>query len=404
MATRVLLYSDCDFFAGCENMMAVIMNSRENFGDLNIEFAYRHSQLYQNGLKSRIDSLEGFYPLNLINFSGYFIGKNDFARKNMRRFIHILRFLLIPIIFIQNALVLYFFVKQKKIDVLFLNNGGYPGALSTRILALVGKLIGVKKIYMVVNNTALPYESILRRLSFFFDRMVTKSVDIFITGSENAGKALQKVLSVNRDRRIVIYNCIETSRFQSYLASKKKSNDKLIFTNIGLLEKRKGQIVLLNAIDSLITRRPELRTRFHINIEGEGREYHLLNDFIVNNHLEDLVTLLGNSRDIGEVYSLCDVFVLPSISNEDLPNVISEAMLFSKPIIASDLAGIPHQVIDGENGYLVSPGNIVELERAIEKCLDNRGLLEAMGKRSKEIFLEKFSVETALINYKKLFC
>lgn len=406
MTKRILLYSDCDFFAGCENMMAVIMNNSDKLKDLKVEFTYRYSRTYETGLSSRLKSREGVHALNLLNLSGFFIGENSFIRRNLRRVMHIVRVLCLPFIFFDNIIKQYNFLKQKKVDVLFLNNGGYPGALSTRTIAIVGRFVGIKKIYMVVNNTAIPYRSIFRFLGYPLDKMVVKCVDMFITGSDNAGKALNEVLGIKKEQRKVIYNCIETKRFNEYIKENREfdpNNEKIIFTNIGLLEKRKGQIVLLNAVQHLLTLRPELRGKLHFNIEGEGREKQTLIDYITANKLQDVVSLLGSTANIGAVYNTCDVFVLPSISNEDLPNVISEAMMFSKPIIACEMAGVPHQVEDGINGYLVKPGCKIELVEAIESCFDNMTSLKQMGENSKNTFLEKFSVEAALVNYQKLF-
>jgi glycosyltransferase involved in cell wall biosynthesis len=252
-------------------MMAVIMNNSDKLKDLKVEFAYRYSRTYEAGLSSRLNSQEGVYALNLLNLSGFFTGENGFIRHNLRRVMHIVRFLCIPFIFFDNIIKQYNFLKQNKIDILFLNNGGYPGALSTRTIAIVGRFVGIKKIYMVVNNTAIPYRSIFRRLGYPLDKIVIKCVDTFITGSDNAGKALNEVLGIKKEQRKVIYNCIETKRFNEYIKENREfdpNNEKIIFTNIGLLEKRKGQIVLLNAIQHLLTLRPELRNKLHINIEG----------------------------------------------------------------------------------------------------------------------------------------
>tara|TARA_R110001583_G_scaffold169781_2_gene322987 strand:- start:2330 stop:3493 length:1164 start_codon:yes stop_codon:yes gene_type:complete len=383
-------------------MISVILNNKDRFPDAEIHFFYRHSSLYKKGLHGRLNSCSNVHPLKLFNVSGFFLGKNDVLRKTIRRLMHIVRFFMLPVIAIQNTVALYRHFKNNTPDILFLNNGGYPGALSTRIAAVVAKVVGVKTVYMMVNNAAIPYETLLRRVGYEFDQKVKNSVDFFITGSQKAGLALEHVLGIKREQRQVFYNCIESKRFESLL-NQKSENTKLIFANIALLEKRKGHIVLLQAIVELIRRRPDLQNSFHVNIDGEGREREVLNIFVKLNNLNDVVTFLGSTPNIGLVYKNCDVFVLPSISNEDLPNVISEALLFAKPVIASKLAGIPHQVFDGENGYLVEPGSVKQLSVAMERCVDNFQNLEQMGAKSREIFYKYFSVDAALENYIKIF-
>lgn len=277
--------------------------------------------------------------------------------------------------------------------------------MSTRITAVVARALGVKNIFMVVNNMAIPYSSLYRVLAKKFDDKVVDSVDLFITGSDAASTQLGKVLNVPKSKRRVLYNAIETARFNRYLAktSQKHLEEKIIFSSIGILEERKGYRILLQAVDKILRTRPEYKNTFDVRIEGVGPLYNDLSDYIKMNNLSDHVSLLGKSSDIGKIYNECDVFVLPSTAQEDLPNVISEAMLFSKPVIASRIAGIPQQVIDGLNGYLVDPSSVNQLVDALISCLEDREQLPYMGKQGHKRFNEHFSVYSALTKYNKLF-
>lgn len=399
---KIQLYSDCDFFAGCENMMAVLMNNRDKFNGADLSFHYRRSRYYESGLRERFVDQSCAKPLHLFNFSGYCIGESSFFKCNLRRATYVVRFFILPIIFLQNIIYLYFHFRKTRPDILLLNNGGFPGALSTRLASIIAKRMGVKKVYMIVNNSAVPYESIIRRLSKWLDKLVVGHVDYFITGSELSGFALENFLGIKRCNRGVIFNCIEEKRFVSFM-ERMPPNKKLVFANIALLEKRKGQIILLKSIRRLIDRRSDVANEIHFYIEGVGPEKRNLEEYVLHNNLNHIVTLLGRSSSIAEVYRSCDVFILPSISNEDLPNVISEALLFSRPVIASNIAGIPSQVKDEYNGYLVAPGSIEELACSIEKCIDNRDSLARMGEKSRSLFDRFFSVDSGIEKYKELF-
>ncbi len=98
-----------------------------------------------------------------------------------------------------------------------------------------------------------------------------------------------------------------------------------------------------------------------------------------------------------------DVLIHPSVSNEDLPNVISEAMALSLPIIGTRVAGIPDQVIDGVNGLLVEPGSEEELARAIENLLGDHNARKSYGAASRERYLQRFSPEIAKTRYLELY-
>ena len=72
----------------------------------------------------------------------------------------------------------------------------------------------------------------------------------------------------------------------------------------------------------------------------------------------------------------CDIFVLPSW-DEAFGVVYLEAMSFQKPVIGTIGQGISDIIIDGENGFLVPPRNIAELQKKIEYLI----LIMIEGKR-----------------------
>ena len=95
-----------------------------------------------------------------------------------------------------------------------------------------------------------------------------------------------------------------------------------------------------------------------------------------------------------------DVMLLTSISSEDLPNVISEAMAFGKPIVASDLSGIPEQVISGDNGILCSPGDVAAFSQSLNYLRINPTLRSEFGERSRDIYQKRFTTEVSAARYK----
>ena len=92
----------------------------------------------------------------------------------------------------------------------------------------------------------------------------------------------------------------------------------------------------------------------------------------------DRVVFLGWRDDIEEIMPIFDVFVLPSL-NEGMGRVLVEAMAAGRPVVASDVGGIPDLVKDGENGFLAEPGNARELSRGIKKLLSSETMRAQMG-------------------------
>jgi glycosyltransferase involved in cell wall biosynthesis len=87
-----------------------------------------------------------------------------------------------------------------------------------------------------------------------------------------------------------------------------------------------------------------------------------------------------------------DLMVLPSLS-EGLPNVVLEAFAASKPVVASDIGGVPEVVEEGISGYLVPPGRAEPLARAILKMLGDPAKMQSMGAAGYERVRREFTFE-----------
>ncbi len=78
----------------------------------------------------------------------------------------------------------------------------------------------------------------------------------------------------------------------------------------------------------------------------------------------------------------CLFGVLPSVGPEACATVVMEAMASGKPIVASDIGGMPDLVDSGETGLLVQPGDAASLGRAMRRLLDTPELIAKMGAAS----------------------
>ena len=78
---------------------------------------------------------------------------------------------------------------------------------------------------------------------------------------------------------------------------------------------------------------------------------------------------------------MADAYILPSY-NEGLPISILEAMSYSLPIISTNVGGIPEILKNGENGFIMSPGDKDAMYRAILELMNNEKLRMDMGKAS----------------------
>ena len=129
----------------------------------------------------------------------------------------------------------------------------------------------------------------------------------------------------------------------------------------------------------------EIKKDLKVIIIGDGKEKIYLEKLCRKLDLEDIFDFIGiiNRDKIPYYYSIADIFVLPSLS-EGRPVVIYEAMASECTIVASNVGGIPEQIKDGYNGFLVNSRDSNALSDKIRYLLENEKTMEEMKKNSRK--------------------
>lgn len=107
-------------------------------------------------------------------------------------------------------------------------------------------------------------------------------------------------------------------------------------------------------------------------------------------------------EDLKTLYSACDIFVLPSFEEGD-PIALKEAMASGKPLIGSRIGGIPMQIRDRWNGFLVEPRNEEQLAKKIRYLVENEEERVRMGRNSRKLAEEEFNWEMISGKYLKVY-
>ena len=114
------------------------------------------------------------------------------------------------------------------------------------------------------------------------------------------------------------------------------------------------------------------------------------------------VKYLGFRKDIKELLSICDIFVLPSY-REGIPRTLLEAASIEKPIVTTDTVGCREVVDDGLNGFLVPIKDSKALAERIEFLIDNPKVRLEFGKKGREKVLKEFDVKIVVEQYFRLY-
>ncbi len=163
----------------------------------------------------------------------------------------------------------------------------------------------------------------------------------------------------------------------------KLGKNKVIFV-MGRLVERKGHVFLIKAMKKILKMFPKAK----LVIGGGGIEEANIRKAIKELKLENSVILTGRIPilDLPSYYAACDVFCLPAIVDSKGETeggqglVIGEAMASGRPVVASNVGGIPDAVKHNANGLLVEQKNPGQLANAICSVLSNKRLAKRLSK------------------------
>jgi glycosyltransferase involved in cell wall biosynthesis len=191
---------------------------------------------------------------------------------------------------------------------------------------------------------------------------------------------------------VLIENAIDTLQYQrtlSLLAAKQRLNwpaARYLVGAAGRLSPEKAFDTLIRAIQEIVKE----GTDVGLVIAGDGPERAALESLIKQCGLEDRVRLAGFQSDLRPLYEAMDLFVVSSL-REGLPNVLLEAMAMEVPVVATQIAGIPRVITDGENGLLVPAGNVAALVDALRRSLTSAELRSRLAAAAAHTISQRYS-------------
>jgi len=110
----------------------------------------------------------------------------------------------------------------------------------------------------------------------------------------------------------------------------------------------------------------------------------------------------GYQEDVGPFFAAFDVFVLPS-GNEGTPVTAIEALASGCPVVATRVGGVPDVVTDGEDGFLVEPGDVEELAARLAQLANDPDLRGRMGAAGRERMRSRYAVDRLIDDIDRLY-
>ncbi len=211
------------------------------------------------------------------------------------------------------------------------------------------------------------------------------------------GRAKNKIIET-------IYDGVDCREFKRDFAERdaikkyRNSSTEIIILNIGNLTELKGQMLLLEALNSDRIRNLAVKTLLLGDVyhKSELPYKERIEKYILENNLEGKVFMMGYREDVRYYLNESDIIVHCPVKDDAFPRVILEAFCFGKIVIATRVGGIPEMIKENYNGFLCG----VDKEKLADKILyvcSNIDKLGYIGRNARDMVGRKFSVKEQVV-------
>lgn len=200
----------------------------------------------------------------------------------------------------------------------------------------------------------------------------------------------------NPEKVHVVYHGVNLERFSP--GPKRPPEGEFTLLSVSQLHRAKGQHLVLEALAVLA----QEGYRFRFRVVGDGPARRELEEQARALNLADRVEFAGRvfHERLAAHYQEADCFVLPCYRHgryqDNLPNVLLEAMACALPVVSTRLAGIPELVEEGVSGLLIEQRDVEGLKAALRRLMDDRELAVRMGRAGRRRVERLFDQEASL--------
>jgi glycosyltransferase involved in cell wall biosynthesis len=269
---------------------------------------------------------------------------------------------------------------------IILNTPKIP-AISTFHSTQINELVTKISLSKLIDSGNLVETFIKSPVGGLADIISARKLKRIISPSTDLKKKISKYCLYDDNRIDVIPNGVKIPEIEKKVTINKHNLEKkkyILF--IGRMDPIKGIEYLITAFNDICREYSDV----FLVLVGDGYYKNYLKRITKTNKQ---IIFLGHISDETEkhfLYQNCEMLVLPSIY-EAMPMVILEAMSYAKPVIASEVGGIPSIITDGINGFLTQPRDAYRIRKQIKKLLDQPDVSHGMGIKNRELIINQYS-------------
>lgn len=234
--------------------------------------------------------------------------------------------------------------------------------------------------------------------------------DAVVTSGESLRRHVIERVDLDPDRVTSIPTGIDLSRFDPSSVDGNRVRTEFgagdtspLIGTVGMPRHMKGHVYLVEAAAEVLREFPQARLVLVGDVATASTIKQRLAARAADLGISDRLTIAGYREDIPEVMAALDVFVLPSVSYEGVPQVVGQAMAMRRPVVATDVGGVKEQVINGQTGILVEKANSGQLAQGILTLLKNPDTAARMGDNGRRLIEEHYSLDAMLDATERLY-
>ncbi len=343
----------------------------------------------QGHVHDLIKSLHNDYQIHLIIGSlGWLTDKCD----DLGVTVHHLPSLTRSINFIKDVLAVKELVQiiEKIQPELIHAHSGKPGIIAR----LAGKICNVPVIFTAHGwgfDPNAPKK--IRYIALAAEKILAKFATKIICVSESDRQLAINLGVVEANRVVTIHNGIDGGADLPVASSESGSTQLIMVARFN--KQQKDQTTLMKAIQ-------QIDRDINVLFVGTGADLEEAKNTAKELGILSKVSFLGDRLDVPQLLAQSQIFVL-STHYEGLPISILEAMRAGLPIIATNVNGIPEQVVDGKTGLLVERQDVNGLAKAINTLIDNPLLCQKMGQEGIEKLHREFTIDEMIASTTALY-
>lgn len=233
---------------------------------------------------------------------------------------------------------------------------------------------------------SFPKESFAKRI--LFKRNLRKAKALFSTSKV---MAIETKKYTNKEVNVVPFG-VDVDRFKNL--NLEKTTDRIVIGIVKTLEDKYGISFLISAFNQVVNKNKN--QSFELLIVGKGRKEEELKEQVRQLNLTDKVNFTGavSHGSVPTYFNKMDIVVIPStVDGESFGVAAVEASACEKPVIVSNVGGLPEVIIEGETGLICPPKNADCLAEKIDLLVHDQVLRDRLGKKGRQNVLENYAWE-----------